>query len=158
VRRPVSTWLLIASLIVLALGGLAGAYGFLSDPTGSGMGMTAQLERLPVSDFVLPGVFLLLAMFLLPLVLVFGLLTRRAFGRLEPLAAWSDEHWAWVGSLALGLGLALWLMIQAFLIGFSAPIQWFTALLDVTILVTTLVKPTRSYYLRAPRGTSRASL
>ena len=147
-RRPVSIWLLVATLVVLALGGLAGAYGFLSDPSGLGMGMADQLERLPVPDYTLPGIFLLLVMCIFPLVLVYGLLVRPRWKLLDPLVVWSNEHWAWVGSLVLGLGLALWLAIQAFFIGFSAPIQWFTAFLGLSILVTTLVSPTREYYRR----------
>ena len=47
-RRPVSVWLLVVTFIVLALGGLSGAYGFLSDPSGTGMGMSQELEQLPV--------------------------------------------------------------------------------------------------------------
>ena len=148
-RYPVSVWLLVATLIVLALGGLAGAYGFLSDPSGSGMGMSDQLERLPVPDYTLPGIFLLVVMCIFPLLLVYGLLFRPRWRSLDPLVVWSNEHWAWVGSLVLGLGLALWLAIQALYIGFSAPIQWFTAFLCLSILVTTLVAPTRKYYRRA---------
>ena len=144
--RPVSVWLLVVTLIVLALGGLSGAYGFLSDPSGTSMGMSQELERLPVPDFTLPGIFLLVVMFIFPLVLVYGLLVRRRWKSLDPLVVWSNEHWAWVGSLVLGLGLALWLAIQAFFIGFSAPIQWFTAFLSLSILITTLVAPTRKYY------------
>lgn len=147
-RRPVTVWLLIVALLVLALGGLAGAYGFLSDPTGSGMGMADQLDRLPVPDYTLPGIFLLLAMFLFPVVLVYGLLARPRWQWLDPLVVWSHAHWAWAGSLILGLGLALWLAIQAILIGFSAPIQWFTAFLDLSIMVTTLAAPTRRYCAR----------
>jgi hypothetical protein len=147
-RVPVSLWLLVATLVVLALGGLTGAYGFLSDPSGSGMGMADHLERLPVSDYTLPGIFLLLVMCICPLVLVYGLIVRPRWRTIDPLVAWSNKHWAWLGSLFQGLGLALWLAIQAFLIGFSAPIQWFTAFLAMSILITTLVSPTRDYYRR----------
>lgn len=73
-HRPASVWYLAVSLIVLALGGLAGAYGFLSDP--SGVGMADQLDRLPILDFTLSGIFLFVAMFLFPLFLVYGLLAR----------------------------------------------------------------------------------
>jgi hypothetical protein len=58
--------------------------------------------------------------------------------------------WAWAGTLLLGLLLAVWLGIQAILIGFSAPSQWFTAVLDVVILGTALAPATRQHY-RWPR-------
>ena len=41
-HRPASVWYLTVVLIVLAFGGLAGAYGFLSDPSGVGMGMAGS--------------------------------------------------------------------------------------------------------------------
>jgi hypothetical protein len=145
-NRPLSLWYLVVILIILALGGLAGAYGFISDPSGVGMGMQNQLDRLPVPDFTLPGVFLFVAMFLFPLLLVYGLLVRPASRWAATLEARAKAHWAWVGSLLLGIGLALWLSVQAFLIGFSWPIQWFTAFLDASILVGTLVTPTRRHF------------
>lgn len=145
-HRPASVWYLIVILIMLALGGLAGAYGFLSDPSGVGMGMAEQLDRLPVSDLTLPGIFLFVAMFLFPLLLVYGLLARPEWRAATPLEAWARAHWAWVGSLLLGAGLALWLTVQASYIGFSAPIQWFTAFLDASILVGTLAAPTRRHF------------
>jgi hypothetical protein len=139
-------WLLVVTLVILALGGLAGAYGFLSDPSGSGMGMADQLQRLPVPDYTLPGIFLLVVMCILPLLIVYGLLARPRWGFIDPFVLWSNQHWAWLGSLTLGIGLALWLAIQAYFIGFAAPSQWFTALLGLSILVTSLVAPTRRYY------------
>lgn len=145
-RRPLSVWFLVGTLLVLALGGLVGAYGFLSDPSGAGMGMAAQLERLPVPDYTLPGLFLLGGMCAFPLLLVHGLLVRPRWAWLDACRGRSGAHWAWVGSLGLGVLLALWLATQAVFIGFSAPIQWFTALLDLSILVNTLLPPTREHY------------
>jgi hypothetical protein len=144
-RRPASIWALSIVLIVLALGGLAGAYGFLSDPSGAGMGMAAQLEQLPVADYTLPGLFLLVAMFLFPLVLAYGVFRRPEWPAMAPLEAWTGAHWAWVGSLSLGIGLALWLAVQAYFIGFAWPIQWFTALLDASVLVCSLWPSARGY-------------
>jgi hypothetical protein len=145
----VSVKLLVGALLVLALGGFAGAYGFLSDPSGEGMGMAGLLERLPVRDYTLPGIFLLIAMFLLPLAIVYGLLRRPEWTALDPLVAWSGAHWAWAASLALGAGLAGWLGVQALLIGFAAPIQWFTAGIDGAILAATLAPATRAFYRAA---------
>lgn len=150
-KHPPTFWLLIVVLSVLALGGLAGAYGFLSDPSGAGMGMAEILPRLPVPDYTLPGLFLLLAMCLYPLLLAYGLLARPRWAWADPLVRWSGAHWTWVGTLALGLGLALWLALQAALIGFAAPIQWFTALLNLALLALTL-SPSVRRALAPPAG------
>jgi preprotein translocase subunit SecG len=145
-KPPFILWLLIVFLVILAFGGLAGAYGFLSDPSGEFMGMAAQLPQLHIPNYILPGLFLLVAMFLAPLVLTYGLLARPHWAWAGPLVRWSGAHWAWAGSLVLGLGLALWLVIQAALIGFAWPIQWLTAFIDFVILATTLAPPVRSFY------------
>lgn len=145
-ERPFAVWLLVLVLVVLALGGLSGAWGFLSDPSGVVMGMDSVLDKLPVSDYTLPGILLLLLMFITPLVIVYGLLRKPAWTWTAPIVGWSGAHWSWAGSLILGLGLALWLAIQAVLIGFTSPNQWFTATLDAAILLLTLVPAVRRYY------------
>lgn len=147
-KRPLSGWVLVVALAVLALGGLAGAYGFLSDPTGEGMGMSLVLDRLTVADYRLPGVFLFVAMFLCPTVTIYGLLARPTWRAVEPLVGWSRSHWARVVPLGSGAGLALWLALQALLIGFAAPMQWFTAVLDLAILSAALAPPTGAFHRR----------
>jgi hypothetical protein len=148
-KRPFAIWLLVFALFVLALGGLAGAYGFLSDPTGTGMGMADVLDSLPLPDFRLPGLFLLIGMFVFPLTIIYGLLARPQWEFAASLSGWSRSYWAWAASLVLGLALALWLTVQGLLIGFSAPIQWFTAVLDAAILALTLAPSTRAFYAEA---------
>lgn len=147
-KHPVSVWFLVIVLLVLALGGLSGACGFLSDPTGAGMGMADVLGQLPIPDFTLPGIFLLLVMCLFPGFLIYGLLARPKWKVFDSLEKTFKMHWALSGALALGLILAVWLVVQAFLIGFSAPVQWLTAGLDLCLLVTGSVSPTRTYFAR----------
>lgn len=146
-KRPLALWVLLVLLIVLALGGLSEAYGFLSDPSGVGIGMAEQLAQLPVPDYTVPGWLLLILMFAGPLFLVFGLWTAPHWNWADRLFRWSGHHWAWTGSLILAIGLVLWLTIQAWYIGFSAPIQWFTAALTTGILLFTLVPSVRRGYL-----------
>lgn len=148
-RRPVPVWLLMGSLLLLAVGGFIGAAGFLSDPTGKAMGMDHLLQRLPLRDYTLPGLFLLVVMGLLPLWVVYGLWTRRCVRPLDPLDAWAKHHWAWGAAGVIGVVLVLWLVAQALMIGFAAPIQWFTAVLDAFILATTFAPATRTFYAHA---------
>jgi len=57
---------------------------------------------------------------------------------LEPIFRPVKYHWAWIGTLALGVLLAIWLPLQAILIGFTAPIQFVIAFTEVFILLFTL--------------------
>jgi pimeloyl-ACP methyl ester carboxylesterase len=40
----------------------------------------------------------------------------------ETLSGWSRHHWAWTGTLGLGVTLGIWLLVQGLLIGFKWPI------------------------------------
>ena len=141
--RPLSVWLLAVVLAVLSVGGLVGAWMFLAHPDGRGIGMEVTLADLPVDSFTLPGVFLLVVMCLLPAFLVFGLLARPSWRWLDPVSRVTHAHWSWALTVALGFGIALWLGLQSFYLGFSAPAQYFTAVLGAGILLFSLVPSTR---------------
>lgn len=108
---PVITrFVLLALLILLGLGGLGGGAVLVADPSGAEMGFSAtMLEGLPISDFVLPGLFLIGVMGVAPLVIAFGL--------------WKRLPWAWVTALIQGIVLALWIGLQIVLWGAPMPIQ-----------------------------------
>ena len=142
-RRPVSVWLLSVVLVILALGGLSGAWMFLTHPDGRGIGMQGALAKLPVSNFVLPGVFLLLVMCFVPTLLVVGLLARPDWRWLDPLSRATGMHWSWVGTVALGVVIVIWLGVQSLYMGFSAAAQYFTAALGLAIIAFALVPSTR---------------
>jgi hypothetical protein len=153
--RPFTLWLLVFSLLFLALGGLVGGIGMLADASGRSLGMDEALPLLPVPDYTLPGLFLLLVMGLMPLLLSYGLLARPGWGRAPP--RWSGHHWAWIactaratasvtGTLALGLLLAVWLVVQGLLIGFRWPIQYVTAVNGILIIVLALLPEVRRAY------------
>ena len=65
-KRPLMLWPLIFFLLFLALGGLYGGITLLVDPSGNLLGLDDVLPLVPVSDFILPGIFLLVVMGLAP--------------------------------------------------------------------------------------------
>lgn len=137
--------MLLFFLLFLAFGGLYGGIAMLLDPAGGLLAMDDLLPLLPVSNFTLPGLFLLLAMGLIPLLLAYGLLAQPSWGGAERLFAWSGRHWAWAGTLLLTLVLAVWLTAQGLLIGFQWPIQYATAVNGLLILLLALTPTVRRY-------------
>jgi hypothetical protein len=119
-KRPFTLWLLIFFLLFLAFGGLYGGLAMLLDPSGRSLQMDEILPLLPVADYRLPGLFLLVVMGLGPIGLAYGLLTR--------------QRWAWPGTLALAGVLVVWLTVQGVLIGFQWPIQYVTAVNGLLII------------------------
>lgn len=137
-KQPFLLYLLIFSLIFLALGGLFGGIMFLIDPSGKSMSMDTVLPMLPVSSYVLPGLFLIAVMGLFPILLAYGLIARPDWPWAARLTGWSKHHWAWTGSIAVALILLIWLAVQAFMIGFRWPIQFVTLGNAILILATAL--------------------
>jgi hypothetical protein len=138
---------LVASLLFLAFGGLYGGVEMLRDPGGGSLGMDVVLPQLPVTDFVLPGLFLLAVMGLTPMALAYGLVARPVWGWADALVRWSGHHWAWTGTLALGLVLGAWLALQAAMIGFAWPIQYVTAANAVAIVVLAVLPAVRQRFV-----------
>lgn len=147
-KRPLALWCLVVLLVFLAAGGPFGGVAMLLDPSGASLQMTEVLASLPVPDYTLPGLFLLVVMGVAPLALTYGLLVRPAWRWAEPLSRGGRHHWAWTGTLALGAVLAVWLLVQGFMIGFRWPIQFVTAANGLGIVVVALVPGVRRQYAR----------
>lgn len=131
-RKPAAVWVLLADLIVLGIGGLYGGILFLLDPSGALMGVPLSLlQDLPLRDFLLPGLFLLVVMGIAPLILAAG--------------AWKHKRLAWQATLILGLVLLVWLGAEFVLWGYQAPIQIVTGVLDLILLGVILLPGTRRW-------------
>ena len=122
-------WLLIVLHAVLGVAAVGAGQGFVRDPSGTALGMTAEwLAGSPFPDFRVPGLFLTFVIGGANL-LAAVLLWRRHLG--SPLA-----------SLATGLLLVAWVATQTAIIGFrhwSQSIWWLTFVL-ITLLATRLVR------------------
>jgi len=106
-KRPNALWILVFWLVFLSLGGLYGGIAMLLDPSGGSLQMTEVLSLLPVSNYVLPGLFLLSIMGVLPLFLIYGLLVRPNWSWLDSIFQQIKYYWAWTGTVILGVILAI---------------------------------------------------
>jgi hypothetical protein len=110
-RRPVAVWLLVGLVVVLSVSAIGGGIALLLDTSGRMTGLTpGLLAEAPVSTYLLPGLFLLIV-----------------FGGGGACVAWGiahqseDErtrgrrHWSWYGSVALGVTLMAWIVVQVLL-------------------------------------------
>ncbi|MBE0410905.1 MAG: hypothetical protein IBX69_14390 [Anaerolineales bacterium] len=145
-KSKIALWLLILALIFLAFGGFYGGIAMLLDPSGRSLEMDAVLARLPVANFTLPGLFLLVVMGVGSLLFVYGLLARPAWRWAEALTGWSGFHWAWAGTILLGVVLGIWLVVQGLLIGFKWQIQYITAVNGLLIILLVLLPGVRSLF------------
>ena len=145
-KLPSALLILTFFLVFLGLGGAVGAYSFLSDPSGTSMGMEKELELLPVPDYTLPGIFLFFVMTITPLFLTLGLIARPEIPLLQNLFRFAPYYWAWTGTVILGLVLILWLSVEAYFIGFGAPIQFATAANGFAIFLLPFLPSIRKHF------------
>jgi hypothetical protein len=146
VRRPVMLWPLIFVLLCLSLGGFSGGIPMLADPTQGGYLQFADLlPLLPVSNFVLPGLFLFVGMGLFPLLLIFALIVRPDWNWVEKLFQWSKHYWAWTATLILVLIIAVWLAYEGWLLGWW-PITYATAVMGFFIFLFAMMPRVQKYY------------
>ena len=148
-QRPKILWLLVFFLVFLGLGGLYGGFSMLVDPSGKLLQMSDILQFLPVSNFILPGLFLVFVMGLSPIFLAYALLARTQWIWAKRIARYYGYYWAWTGTLALGVLLMVWLLVQGLLIGIRWPIQYITAGNGVLIILLSLMPGVRRYYKNA---------
>ena len=129
-NRSFTFLFLLLCLFILGLGGLYGGAALLLDPAGGLLGVSAELlENLPLSNFILPGLFLLIVMGLTPLALIILL--------------WKRVIWAWPTAVALSLVLILWVTTQLLLWGSPVPIQLTYLGLGFLLLVLNLTPAVR---------------
>jgi uncharacterized BrkB/YihY/UPF0761 family membrane protein len=135
-KRPASVWALLVVVAIQALGATAGGIGLVQDPVNN-IGMPlSMLEGSPFSDYLIPGLILLVVVGLFPLCVLYGLIRRR--------------RWAWWLALAAGAALIVWIVTEGILLGYlpgsGIGLQITMGLVGVLILLFTLVRPTRRFY------------
>ena len=138
--RPIAVRVLVTLLVFQGLSGVAGGYGLTRDPTGSAVGLDLRwLEGSPFPDYLVPGVVLLLALGIVPLVVAAGILWRL--------------RGAWLASLLVGLALINWIGVQVAIIGYISqpPLQLIYGLVGVGLVATALLPAVRQHVMRRRR-------
>lgn len=94
----------------IALGAIPAGYGYLSDTSGAGMGVSLELlKNSPLTSFLIPGLFLLIV---------------NGFGNLAgAFLSFRKNVFAGKAGLYLGIILCLWLIIQVYWIGLISFMQ-----------------------------------
>jgi hypothetical protein len=112
-RRPRLLWPLLGLLGVLSLGGFIGGLSFVRDRTGAELGANLSwLQKTPVDDFFLPGLFLLAVYGIGSLLFMAGLAWRWSPGPFRRLDAGLGHHWSWIGAIGQAVVLVVWILLE----------------------------------------------
>ncbi len=133
--RAVGSYFLMALLLFQGLSGIAGGIGLVGDPSGDSLQISLSLlEDTPFNDYLIPGLILLVVLGIAPLIALYGL--------------WKQRYWGWLGSLAIGVGLIIWIGVQILLIGYQPqpPLQLIYGVLGIAIVGTALAPSVRNDY------------
>jgi CDP-diglyceride synthetase len=145
-HRPGAVWTLVAMLALVATG-LPAGISFMVDPGGAGLGAKLSwLERTPVSDFFLPGLFLSLVYGVGSLLLIVGLVWRPSPGPLHRLDARLGHHWAWVGTIAMGIVLVAWVVYELVVLPETMPLQYVMIGLGLLLVALPSLPSMRGWY------------
>jgi hypothetical protein len=122
VRRPlpITADIAIGLLIVLGLGAVAGGWGMTFGAGGSSLLPDEYLDELPlVSNWVVPGLILLLGFGVGSLVTAYGVARQPSWRWLAGLERLTGYHWSWLATLVVGLGQMVWIFLELISISFS---------------------------------------
>ncbi len=147
-KRPVSSYILLFLVLFQALGAIPSGCSMIVDPTGRLMGLPITvLEQSPFSNFLIPGLFLGIVLGLFPLVVAYGLITKKEFPILQRINLHKKYHWALSGSFYLGIVLVLWIGVQLYFgMGFHI-LHFVYATLGVLIIVFSQLPDSKAYYV-----------
>lgn len=129
---PVTIWLLMATVGVLGISGVAGGDQFVLAPSGDIIGLSTTLLRgSPFESFLLPGIILFTVLGVYPLIVLYGL--------------YRGSRWAWPAALSVGVALIVWVLVEGAIIGFGKRLQYPHLVQGLTIVVLALLPSVRAY-------------
>ena len=136
-HRPLAVTILMILLVTLGLGGISGGIAMISDPSGDLLGLPlVLLESVSIRNYLMPGLFLLVVMGILPLVAAIGL--------------WRGQQRAWIVTIGLSLVLILWIGTQIYLWGPPIAIQIIYLVLGGVMLGLSLIPSVKDHFRRTP--------
>lgn len=108
--RPLAVWLYVACAVSLGISAIYGGLVLMLEPADEPLGMPLDwLDDTPFQDYFVPGVTLFSVFGIGSFVVVFGVLTRRA--------------WAWVAAVGLGVAQIGWIVAEVFFLRMIHPLH-----------------------------------
>ncbi len=145
-KRPFEIWILILLLIILSLNALYGGVGFILKPDGSLMGINATwLEDSPFSNFLFPGILLILFLGIFPAIALFGIFSKKRIRLFDTLNCFPEKHWGWIYAIFSGIGANIWIIVQQLITGYFF-LQPVIAAVGMLIIITSLLPRVQKYF------------
>jgi hypothetical protein len=146
-KKPKLLLLLIFLVFFQAISGLAGGLGLTFSPSGKSIQMPLSvLENTPFTNFLIPGLFLLIFLGVFPTLLSYAMVKEPNWNWANKFNVYKKYHYLWTYSLYLGLMLILWINIQMYMVGGGNILQFIYGMLGTLIIIIALSPQVMNYY------------
>lgn len=133
--RPPAVRALVVLHAVLGVGAIGGGLTLIADPSGGRMAMPlAVLDGTPFSSFLVPGLILFLVLGVVPVLTGLALWFRPDVALFSAVEDRTKLHVALLASVAVGVALVIWIVVQGAMIGMASPLQWSYLVLGFVIV------------------------
>ncbi|MBT8307709.1 MAG: hypothetical protein KJN85_12285 [Maribacter sp.] len=146
-KKTIATYLLMVLIAFQIISAIPAGWAMFTDPSGMKLGIPLDvLELSPFPDFLIPGLFLFIFLGLLPVFILYGLITRKDLKWAQPINLYKNQHWSLTFAYYLGLLLVLWINMQLLFIQKYFFLQVVFSLLGIVIVFLTHLPKTKQYY------------
>ncbi|MBI5324745.1 MAG: hypothetical protein HZB41_05650 [Ignavibacteriae bacterium] len=126
-------------LLYIGGGGIYGGISFILDPSGKSMEMAPEvLNSIPLKNFFIPGIILLLIFGIVPLITTTGLILKHGLPFVRIKGNKPMHNWVWHSAYLLSMALVFWILLQLLLIGYGHPLQ--VMLLGVGVIMFLILR------------------
>ena len=147
-KAPIGKYILVSLVFIQAISAIGGAINLLFNPfANSSMEQPlSTLNETPFKSFLIPGLILLVLLGIFPSFLIYPLIKKPAWKRVNIINIYQTMHWSWTYSLYLGIMLIVWINIQIFFIGYGSILQTIYSFVGLLIIVSALLPKVIKYY------------
>ncbi len=144
-KKPFEIWILYLLLMLLSINAFYGGISLMLAPDGSLLGMQPSwLDKSPFTNYLVPGILLLLMNGIFPQLALFGLITKNSI-RFGWLNIYKDKYWGWTFSLYIGIICIVWIIVQQLITAYFV-LQPIIAGVGLLIIVFTLMPRVQKYF------------
>lgn len=125
-HKNIGYYILLALIFFQGTSGLVGGTALVLDPSGEILQMPLTLlDGSPFDTYLIPGAILLLVLGVFPIIILYGLLRRKA--------------WAWSGAVLVSAALIIWIVAEIAMIGYQSepPLQLIYGSVGILLLILT---------------------
>tara|TARA_R110002096_G_scaffold323145_1_gene517271 strand:- start:1792 stop:2247 length:456 start_codon:yes stop_codon:yes gene_type:complete len=145
--KRTTSYILMFLIAFQVISAVPAGWILVSDPSGEKLGLPRiLLNQSPFDNFLIPGLFLFFILGLVPLLILYGLITKKGLKFFQKINIYKNYHWSWTLSYYFGLVLIVWINMQLyFRIEFDL-LHLTYSMLGIFIVFITHLPATKDYF------------